>query len=320
MVERRKAPVWDVLEGRHPRAPGAAQPRPDVAPSRHPGLRARAGRGQGHPDPPAGLHGVQRRLRRRPDGRAPPAVGRGPGRGAHPDALGEQHPLAGDRSPHHRAHPGHGLRRLLPDAAGRGGQGRRPGLPPRLRDRGGVRRRRLGLQVPIPLRPAPGSGLAGAPGRRRRRAATRTEPLTFETTPGRVFFNEALPEGFRYVNDVVGKRNTPIGTIVEELSANYPKHVVASSLDRIKALGFRFAAQSGLTISINDVADAAGQAGDPGPLREGGREGRDPVQARHHHRRRAAPEGDRDLDARPTPRWDGPWRPSWPRSPSTRST
>jgi DNA-directed RNA polymerase subunit beta' len=75
----------------------------------------------------------------------------------------------------------------------------------------------------------------------------------FETTPGRVFFNEALPEGFAFVNDVVGKRNTPIGAIVEELSANYPKSVVAQSLDRIKALGFRYAAQSGLTISIDDV-------------------------------------------------------------------
>ncbi len=75
----------------------------------------------------------------------------------------------------------------------------------------------------------------------------------FETTPGRVFFNEALPEGFGFVNDVVGKRNTPIGVIVEELSANYPKNVVAQSLDRIKALGFRYATQSGLTISIDDV-------------------------------------------------------------------
>ncbi len=75
----------------------------------------------------------------------------------------------------------------------------------------------------------------------------------FETTAGRVFFNEALPEGFAFVNDVVGKRNTPIGVIVEELSANYPKNVVAQSLDRIKALGFRYATQSGLTISIDDV-------------------------------------------------------------------
>jgi DNA-directed RNA polymerase subunit beta' len=73
------------------------------------------------------------------------------------------------------------------------------------------------------------------------------------TTPGRVFFNGALPKGFRFVNDVVGKRNTPIGAIVEEVAATEPKRVVAESLDRIKALGFRFAAQSGLTISIDDV-------------------------------------------------------------------
>ena len=77
----------------HRRAPGAAQPRAHAAPPRHPGLRAAAGRGQGHPDPPAGLHRVQRRLRRRPDGGAPAAVGRGPGRGPHPDAVDQQHPV-----------------------------------------------------------------------------------------------------------------------------------------------------------------------------------------------------------------------------------
>ena len=68
-----------------------------------------------------------------------------------------------------------------------------------------------------------------------------------------MFFNSALPRGFRFVNDVVGKRNTPIGGIVEEIAATEPKHVVAASLDLIKALGFRYAAQSGLTISIDDV-------------------------------------------------------------------
>ena len=60
--------------GGHPRAPGAAQPRADAAPPGHPGVRAGAGRGQGHPGPPARLHGVQRRLRRRPDGGPPAAV------------------------------------------------------------------------------------------------------------------------------------------------------------------------------------------------------------------------------------------------------
>ena len=96
----------------------------------------------------------------------------------------------------------------------------------------------LDLQVPIVMRPLPDSPLA-----QRLAAAGVTAPeegsFSFSTTAGRLFFNEALPVGFAYVNDVVGKRNIPIGTIVEDLAANYPKHVVASSLDRIKALGFR---------------------------------------------------------------------------------
>ena len=78
--------------GGHPRAPGAAQPRAHAAPPGHPGVRAAARRGQGDPGAPAGLPRVQRRLRRRPDGRAPAAVGRGAGGGAHPDALLQQHP------------------------------------------------------------------------------------------------------------------------------------------------------------------------------------------------------------------------------------
>ena len=57
-----------------PEPPGAAQPRADAAPHRHPGLRAGAGRGQRDPRPPAGLLRLQRRLRRRPDGRPPAAV------------------------------------------------------------------------------------------------------------------------------------------------------------------------------------------------------------------------------------------------------
>jgi DNA-directed RNA polymerase subunit beta' len=79
------------------------------------------------------------------------------------------------------------------------------------------------------------------------------EPDHIETTPGRMFFNSALPAGFGYVNDVVGRRATPISSIVEQIAANYPKAAVAESLDRIKDLGFKFATQSGLTISIDDV-------------------------------------------------------------------
>jgi DNA-directed RNA polymerase subunit beta' len=79
------------------------------------------------------------------------------------------------------------------------------------------------------------------------------EPAFVETTPGRLFFNAALPADFGFVNDIIGRRATPISAIVEQISSNYRKATVAESLDRIKDLGFRFATRSGLTISIDDV-------------------------------------------------------------------
>ena len=74
-----------------------------------------------------------------------------------------------------------------------------------------------------------------------------------DTTPGRIIFNTALPDDFEFVNDVVGKRNRSIGSIVEVLAERYPRVAVAASLDAIKDLCFRYAARSGLTISIDDV-------------------------------------------------------------------
>ncbi len=76
-----------------------------------------------------------------------------------------------------------------------------------------------------------------------------------KTTAGRVFFNEALPDGFEYVNRARRKRT--MGQIVDDLATNYPKAVVARSLDAIKDLCFRFAMRSGLTISIDDVQTPA---------------------------------------------------------------
>ncbi len=74
-----------------PRASGDAQPRADAAPPGHPGVRAGADRGQGDPAASAGLRGVQRRLRRRPDGRARAAVARSADGSAHADAGLQQH-------------------------------------------------------------------------------------------------------------------------------------------------------------------------------------------------------------------------------------
>ena len=187
------------------------EPGADAAPPRHPGLRAGAHRGQGDPDPPARLHGVQRRLRRRPDGRAPAAVGRGPGRGAHPDAVGEQHPVAGDRPADHRAHPGHGLRRLLPDLDGRRrARARARSSATCTRSRRAYEAGDVDLHAKIDAasrhrRATRAPTTAGA----RRATTPATEPESLETTPGRLFFNAALPEDFGFVNDVVGQARDP---------------------------------------------------------------------------------------------------------------
>jgi DNA-directed RNA polymerase subunit beta' len=76
---------------------------------------------------------------------------------------------------------------------------------------------------------------------------------TIATTPGRIIFNTALPADFEFVNDIVGKRNRSIASIVGVLADNYDRAQVAESLDKIKDLTFRYASRSGLTISIDDV-------------------------------------------------------------------
>ncbi|HET9732930.1 MAG TPA: DNA-directed RNA polymerase subunit beta' [Acidimicrobiales bacterium] len=81
-----------------------------------------------------------------------------------------------------------------------------------------------------------------------------------ETTPGRLIFNTALPRGFAFVDDVVGRRRTPVGTIIEEIATEFGKKEVAATLDRLKDLSYRYATQSGLTISIDDVRTPAGKA------------------------------------------------------------
>src|SRR5690606_19249730 len=72
-----------------------------------------------------------------------------------------------------------------------------------------------------------------------------------ESTMGRLLFQECLPEGFGVVTETIKKKQ--MGEIVDRLANDYPKAVVAASLDAIKDLCYQYAARSGLTISISDV-------------------------------------------------------------------
>ena len=75
------------------------------------------------------------------------------------------------------------------------------------------------------------------------------------TTAGRIFFNEALPADFGFVNERVDKK--VMGRVVDRLARTYDKSVAAAALDAIKDLCFKFASRSGLTISIDDVKTPA---------------------------------------------------------------
>ena len=64
IVERESPEVYEILEEIIRDHPVLLEPRADASSPGHPGVRAGAGRRQGHPYSPARLRGVQRRLRR----------------------------------------------------------------------------------------------------------------------------------------------------------------------------------------------------------------------------------------------------------------
>ncbi|MBO6575456.1 MAG: DNA-directed RNA polymerase subunit beta' [Rhodothermales bacterium] len=72
-----------------------------------------------------------------------------------------------------------------------------------------------------------------------------------QTTMGRVLFNEIVPDGVGYINEVLTKKNLR-GIISRVLKASgFPK--TARFLDELKMLGFERATEGGLTFSLSDI-------------------------------------------------------------------
>jgi DNA-directed RNA polymerase subunit beta' len=72
-----------------------------------------------------------------------------------------------------------------------------------------------------------------------------------DTTPGRLIFNNILPKGMAYFNDVASK-----GKLEELVSVSYWKHGQTETidfLDRLKYIGFEYATRAGVTVSISDL-------------------------------------------------------------------
>ncbi|MBE3574777.1 MAG: DNA-directed RNA polymerase subunit beta' [Firmicutes bacterium] len=72
-----------------------------------------------------------------------------------------------------------------------------------------------------------------------------------QTTPGRLFFNAALPVDLGFLNKLVDRKE--LGRIVDECYRRYGNTKTAELLDAIKELGFHYATLSGTTIGITDV-------------------------------------------------------------------
>ncbi len=72
-----------------------------------------------------------------------------------------------------------------------------------------------------------------------------------ETTTGRVVFNQVLPEGIGFVNELLTKKR--MEEIVAEVYKRHGNYVAAHVLDKLKQLGFEYAMKSGSTVGIEDV-------------------------------------------------------------------
>ncbi len=102
------------------------------------------------------------------------------------------------------------------------------------------------------------------------------------TTPGRIIFNEILPEDFPFVNrptidetvghddvitekgvnitekivnkeDVEGAKKGFLGVLIGECFRRYGTTQTAEILDRIKKLGFTYSTRAGITIAVSDI-------------------------------------------------------------------
>ena len=102
------------------------------------------------------------------------------------------------------------------------------------------------------------------------------------TTPGRILFNEILPEDFPFINrpvidasvssedivfdkganitelllnksDVEGAKKGFLGTLIGECFRRYGTTKTSEILDRIKKLGFTYSTRAGITIAVSDI-------------------------------------------------------------------
>lgn len=79
----------------------------------------------------------------------------------------------------------------------------------------------------------------------------RTRGEIMETTVGRLFFNQIMPEGMPYINEAYNSKK--LVALVKRIYEDYGSEETTRFLDAIKDLGFEFATKSGLSLSMDDA-------------------------------------------------------------------
>ncbi|MFA5166352.1 MAG: DNA-directed RNA polymerase subunit beta' [Candidatus Paceibacterota bacterium] len=72
-----------------------------------------------------------------------------------------------------------------------------------------------------------------------------------ETTVGRILFNNALPEGYPFVNDTMDKDK--ISKLLGRIINSHENQIAINTIDRVKNLGFEYATLSGTTWGMDDL-------------------------------------------------------------------
>ena len=73
----------------------------------------------------------------------------------------------------------------------------------------------------------------------------------FETSVGRLLFNEVLPADYPYINKEIDKKT--MAAIMNDIMAKYGIENTPPILDKIKAFGFKYVTLSGITWGIDDI-------------------------------------------------------------------
>ena len=72
-----------------------------------------------------------------------------------------------------------------------------------------------------------------------------------ETTPGRLHFNDLLPDDYPFVNYIVNDKG--LAKIISVILMNYGSNLTVKMLDAIKEAGYKFATRFAPTISMSDI-------------------------------------------------------------------